>query len=267
MNIKTTFTIAALAALLTACGKEAATNAAPSASGNASAPQTQSVETGSSSKPLTEYTELNSGRQLLAHFVARKELTADEWSQVAGSANNKISSEQDAFKRQDMVKEFRAAVEGQAQTAKGSSYVYFDFPDFSSRDYIGAHLRDYDFEKKGFPVPFLEARPKGRDSLPNQAEKFNQLGFLDDRSVNLEFTNPKQFQFMKVEDETLAREIEAKRKKSTASGSGYFRPDLHVRAYVFINGVMDSPMQGKSVTAQIMKLQLRDPQGKVLVEF
>lgn len=265
MKIKLYISLAAAAVLLAACGKETATTATPSVSRNPAAPQTQAAATGSSSKPLTEYTELNSGRQLMAHFVSLKALTAEEWARAA-DGNEKIAREQDAFKRKDLIKQFQETVEAEAKVVAGQRYVYFDLPDLLPRE-EWSHLGEYNFDSKAFPVPFFASK-KNRDKLSGQyVVTHSKLGFGDERFAGLDFTNGDQFAQLKVEEEALARTIESNRKKAKMIGGVMYRPDLRVRAYVFISGAQASGFAGNYVTGQIMKLQLRDPQGKVLVEF
>ncbi len=151
------------------------------------------------------------------------------------------------------------------QDGAGNRYVYFDLPDLLPRDYTGAHLGEYDFAQKGFPVPFF-AGTKARDPMTGQYKNhLSKLGFSDNTAVSMEFLNSTAFGLFKVEDEALARSIESSRKSGKAVGVMY-RPDLRVRAFVFISDSSEGPF-GYQVSGQVMKLQLRDPQGKVLVEF
>jgi hypothetical protein len=262
--------MAMAAALLTGCSKEA--DKAPTQPLSAApAPVAQPTEAarkmGDKSKPLTEYVELNSGRQLLALFVGQHKMTADDWARAA-STSSKIAGEQDAFKRQDMIKQFQTAAEAEASTAAGKQYVYFDLPDLMPRDptFTGGHLGEYDFNQKGFPVPFF-AGTKTRDPMSGQYRSNNsKLGFSDDRSIDMDFENGDQFGLLKVQDEALARSIEAGRKKGNLIDGVMYRPDLRVRAFVFVNGTSDTP-QGTFVTGQVMRIQLRDKQGNVVAEL
>lgn len=276
-NFRTAFALATLAILVSACGKDPApllslppVKEMPKAE-PATAPVAQSPaparQMGDKSKPLAEYIELNSGRQLLAHFVSQHKMSADDWTQAANKSS-KIANEQDAFKRQDMTKQFQAAAEAEASAAAGKRYVYFDLPDLLPRDprFTGAHLGEYDFNQKGFPVPFF-AGTNFQDPMTGQnRSNHSKLGFSDDRFASMEFDNSDQFGMLKVQDEALARTIEAGRKKGKLIDGVMYRPDMRVRAFVFINGASDTP-QGTFVTGQVIKIQLRDSQGNVVAEL
>lgn len=274
-NFKTTLALAALAILVSACGKDPAplmslppVKEMPQAA-SATAPVAQTPEPahqmGDKSKPVTEYVELNSGHQLLGYFVGQHKMSADDWVQVA-SKSSKIANEQDAFKRQDMIKQYQAAAEAEASATAGKRYVYFDLPDLLPRYGADAHLSAYDFNQKGFPVPFFTGT-QVRDQMTGQyRSNHSKLGFNDDRSVFMEFDNSDQFALLTVQNEALARTIEAGRKKGNLIDGVMFRPDLRVRAFVFVTGASYTPM-GAFVTGQVMKIQLRDTQGKVLAEL
>lgn len=272
MTVKTTTMIAMamVAALLTGCGQEAAkapakpVSATPSPAPVAQAPE-PAKQMGDKSKPLAEYVELNSGRQLMAYFVGQHKMSADDWSRAANTSS-KIANEQDAFKRQDMIKQFQSAAEAEASAAAGNRYVYFDLPDLLPRYGADSHLGGYDFNQKGFPVPFFVGQ-RDRDPMTGQyRSSHSKLAFGDERFASLDFDNGDQFGLLKVPDETLARTIEANRKKGKLIDGVMYRPEMRVRAFVFISGASYTT-QGAFVTGQIMKIQLRDAQGSVVTEL
>jgi len=260
-----------LATLLAGCGQEAPK--APAATQNTAAANTPKVESagpstevGDKSKPLAEYVQINSGRQLLNYFVGLHKMTDDDWKRAADTANS-VSTDPDVFKQMDFVKEFKATAESEGAKAAGHRYVYFDLPDLMPRDPIGGHLDAYDFNLKGFPVPFFASK-KTRDPMTGMTKvTHSRLGFTDTLFASLDLVNSDEFSLLKVEDESLARSIEAGRKKGQLVDGVTYRPDLRMRAFVFITGTTTSPMRGSFITGQVMKIQLRDVKDNVVAEI
>lgn len=288
MNYRKTLALAAMAILVTACGKEPPPLmslppvkehpkvAAQPGSPEPAIPTPVVGPQGNPGTPLSAYKPLTSGDQLMAHYFALVGVPED----VSNLANfdREYQRAQGDFARRDRLTKFRAELVAAAAEAKAAPYIVFDLPEFASigRGALGA----YDFEKKAFQLRFLAKEvvhsggrftPSPGARQPTSSSSSSQdpgpgMRFEGNDYSSLYFSNWRDFEYLPIPDEAKARELDGKKDKYRASdGKGV----LGIHVYAVIN----APMQGKSlsiaansVQAQIMKIQLVDLEGKVLAE-
>lgn len=179
---------------------------------------------------LTQYTELNSGNQIMFLYYALSSLPVD-YEQIASVYSRDYMNTSDAFKKADILKALKPVID--AEIAKAKSNRYFV-------DAIDANLDSYDFNAKGFPI---------QDDLSADSTRY----YNDNSTYKYQFTNGINAKMLKPNDENLARQIETMRNKY---------PTMRLRIYAFAQGV---DMSNQTVKAQIVKLQLLDGHGSVLL--
>lgn len=240
--MKSLLTLSALSAALalTACGKsETSTKpeaAKPSLSdASQSKVQEKAKETiaakaprGDQAKALTEYAELDSGKQLMFLNLTLSGMPVD-YPAIASHISSNYRNESDNFKKNDMLKALKPALDQEIEAAKGRRYVYMDVSD--------TPLETFDFNQSAFPMKLLSS---------GSYRYFNDVnGYL------AKFDHIEPFALLKISDENQAREIEQLRTKY----------QLRARIYMF---AMDVPVGSNDVRFEPMAIEIRDKQGRVL---
>lgn len=268
--------IAAIATVLAGCGdeksesKNQASHSTPERKSS-----TQSAPAGDPATRLDAYKELSKGEDLMAHYF-RLSGMPDDLSDVANYHYPAYQQEHDAFKKRDLLAQFKNSIQTRVDAAKQGPYVLINLPEYAS---IGkGALGSYDFDKKAFHVGYFEKEkvykssrydnPYATKSKDTVVDVGTGLAFQDNNFSTLYFSNWKDFEYLTVADEAMARDLEGKRNKyRTSDNKGL----LQVRIYAFINELVGNRVPPhliaqNAVSAQIMKLQLLDQDGKVLAE-
>lgn len=236
-----TFALSATFLLLAACSKPEP-SAPPPTLADAKSPeqvkaaviQKQIAEApqGDPAKPLAQYQELSSGKQLQFAQLALSRMPID-YDKVAERISSEYRSTQDAFKRKDIAAALKTGIDQEIAKVQQSGYYFMDLGD-------SPVLESFNFEKKSFKVKAFESA--------NSFRYFNDLS-----QVRLGFSNGQAFDALIVNDEAKARDIEQKIGKYN---------ELGLRVYMFLNGV---ELGEERVRAQVMKIELRDRKGTVVV--
>lgn len=141
-----------------------------------------------------------------------------------------FQSTRDQFKRRDIAKEIEPLLQKHVDEYKSVRYVKIVMP---YRD----EMSQYDFDKKGFSYTPAAFNPvsNGTDSQANEAVRQGKaydrgvIGFIDNLKYVATFVNGSDFNFIKVEDEVAARELETVLQKP---GSG-----LTITVYGYVDSV------------------------------
>lgn len=183
------------------------------------------------STPLSAYEKLDSGRKLLFAYLAVGTLPV-EYEKVAGLISPGLSYA-DEFKKRDLIQSLRPGIDAEIEQAKGIRYYYMDMSGLLDR---------YDFDSKSFRfMVFAEGSPS--IYFPGTAE------------YRIVFTNVEQYRRFTVTDEAKARQIENLRAESSY---------LTSKVYFFVSG---EQLGTKVVNAEIVRVQLLDRKGNVLLEM
>lgn len=187
------------------------------------------------STPDSAYVPVTKGSQLMYLYAAFSGMPPD-YDKMASAISQDYSMTSDQFKKHDMLAALKPKIDAGIADAKAHPYIVItdDSP----------NLGHYDFQRKAFPVS---------DAF------FRSNGYYQFYDVNANYmlavTNGQQFQQLNVPDETLAKTIEAQ-----VSSNSNFKE----RIYAFVQGTDDS--SGPMVQAEITKVELLDPQGRVLLQ-
>ncbi len=236
-KIKIAFVVASVA-LFTACSKtekEATLDAATSnraALENLQVKQSKNVEKGDKNFPLENYQRLNDGKQVVFAYYAVSQDPID-YEKIAAAISRPYQYESDEFKKRDLLNALKPQIDAEIGKAKQNKYYTID---------VNRSLDKYDFESKSFRVM----------GLP-QSDSYQ---YFQDATSNYTFTyaNAEKFQKIVVSDEGMARQIESLRSKYSA---------LKIVAYVFVN---DTEIGRTNIKAEILKIQVLDSRGNLLVE-
>jgi hypothetical protein len=184
------------------------------------------------STPLSAYEKLDSGRKLMFAYLAVGTLPI-EYEKVAGVIAPELSYTLDEFKKRDLIQSLRPGIDAEIEKAKGIRYYYMD---------MSGMLDRYDFNSKSFR--FMELAG-GSPSI-----YFPRAG-----DYSMVFTNVEKYRRFTVIDEVKARQIENLRVESSY---------LTSKVYFFISG---EQLGTKVVNAEIVKVQLFDQKGNILLEM
>jgi hypothetical protein len=246
----TKYSLAPVVALgLAACSGQGGQSAAPAASNPPSISQATSpaalkeaaVAAKASAAPQPDasvsessYVKVTSGNQLMFLYAALSGLPPD-YDKMATWYSSEYRGTNDSFRKHDLLAALQPKLETQIADAKQHPYVVWE--DNSP------NLGHYDFDRKGFPVNSGFLADGG-------------YGYVNDNyEYKLGFSNGGAFRFLPVNDDALARRIEAM--------VGHY-DSLHLKIYAFAQTTDSS--SNKVVTAVITKVQLLDGKGQVLVE-
>lgn len=234
--------IAAVVSLLAACSKnEQAPTMQDAMSGQKAqevvqAKQVAAAPKGDKSLALSSYQSLNDGKQLMfAYYAAASEPV--DYEKIAGVlAPQKYTYETDEFKKRDALNALKPQIDAQVAKAKESKY-------YKTVIGNGNDIEKYDFETKSF---VLKNVPSG-----------NAYQYFTDAASQFHYTfaNGEAYKRVKVENEETARKIEGLRTKYGA---------LEIVVYLFAG---DTKIGETTLNAEIMRLQIVDKQGNVLLEL
>lgn len=240
--------VAIAAAMLAACSKKQ--EAGEASASAVVAPQAQSASAAGSehkampvaatpkadkSVPFSDYKKLTDGKQLMFAYYAASTAPVEYEKVAAILEPQKYVYEQDEFKRRDVLAALKPQIDAAVEKAKQSKY--YKIAVGSSSD-----LDKYDFESKSFlckSVPFDGATQFFTDGT-------NEYRFT--------FANGEAFRKFKIDNEELARKLESLRTKYNS---------FDVVAYFFAG---DTKIGEKTISGELMKLQIVDKQGNVLAE-
>ncbi|WAC45201.1 hypothetical protein OU997_03130 [Pseudomonas sp. SL4(2022)] len=144
--------------------------------------------------------------QTYTYGITRYDIGDADLSAKLGSFLNT----RDQFKKNDIAKEIEPMLQKHVDEYTQVRYVKIQMP-------LTSDMHKYDFEKKGFsytPAAFNDIFT-GTDSQANEAVRQGKsydrghIAFADNRTYVLAFSNGGEFNFVKVEDEAIARELEA----------------------------------------------------------
>lgn len=221
------------AALLGGCSKnEPETAAAPAASTAAAAPE--KVAPAPAAKKmvaLDRYVEVD-GKAVLAAVFAFAQGEPD-YAAYAAAASAEYRSERDVFKKKDILETLKPSIDTALAKAKENPY-------FAITDEI--KISDYSFDTKSFRI--------ARYADAGNALRYEEGGYFFD----LRFVNGPQFKNLVVEDEQVARAIQAARN----SGSG----TIPTKSFVVVTGA-----SGTVAQSDVVKVQILDAKGTVLFEM
>lgn len=150
--------------------------------------------------------DANAITQTYTYGITRYDIGDAELSAKLGS----FVQTSDQFQKNDIVKEIEPLLQKHVDEYKQVRYVKIQMP-------LTSDMHKYDFEKKGFsytPAAFNDVFT-GTDSQANEAVREGKsydrgyIGFADNRTYVMTFINGSKFNFVKVEDEAVARELEA----------------------------------------------------------
>lgn len=240
--------VAIAAAMLAACSKKQ--EAGEASASAVAAPQAQSASAAGSehkampvaatpkadkSVPFSDYKKLTDGKQLMFAYYAASTAPVEYEKVAAILEPQKYVYEQDEFKRRDVLAALKPQIDAAVEKAKQSKY--YKIAVGSSSD-----LDKYDFESKSFLCK----------SLPYDGG----TQFFTDGTNEYRFTfaNGEAFRKFKIDNEELARKLESLRTKYNS---------FDVVAYFFAG---DTKIGEKTISGELMKLQIVDKQGNVLAE-
>jgi hypothetical protein len=194
---------------------------------------TASTLKGDKSLPNEHYQPLSSGHQLMYAYLALNAVPIN-YERVAQMLSNEYRIEQDEFKRRDlMIASLKPAIDKSIEKAKQNKYYSIE---------IGHRLllQKYDFDSKSFLIKAFAT-----DAYSHY--------FDDNTNYRLKFSNADLFKKLVVQDENIARKIEALRPS---------QDELKVRVYIFAN---DTELGQPYINAEIMRIQVADINGKPLL--
>lgn len=244
-QLNQSFTISFIAialSLLAACSKSEQTPtmqdamSGQKAQQSAQAKQIASAPKGDKSLALSDYQSLNEGKQLMFAYFAATSEPVDYEAIASILAPAKYARENDEFKKRDALNALKPQIDAAVAKAKSSKY-------YKTVIGSGSDLDKYDFETKTFTFKSI---PTG-----------NAYQYFTDAASDFHYTfvNGDNYKRLKVENEETARKIEGLR---TKYGS------LDVMVYLFAG---DTKIGEKTINAEIMRLQVIDKQGNVLIDL
>lgn len=195
------------------------------------------------SVPLVNYVKLGSGNQLMFMYYALAGGPVD-YEKLAKAYSEEYRQAVDGFKKQDLMKILKPRIDAGIEKARNERYFLHTASGYggSPTRYGSPFLGNYDFDTKSFPIS---------DSIWS-VDAYSY--FSDNPNYKFSFTNGTAFRELKVEDQEVARKIEA-----MVSDHKEFRLIIHAFAQE-----ADLASEGK-ILAQIVKMQFTDNQGKDLL--
>lgn len=181
------------------------------------------------SVPLDRYQGLNSGKELMFVYLALSTMPVD-YEKVARAISNDYRSQQDEFKKRDILNAMKPGIDKEIAKAKEQRYFYIDLND---------QIDKYDFDAKSFPLPALA-----------NAESYRIFG--DVGEYRLWLANQTNFSKFPVLNENQARNIENLRSKYAG---------LTSRVYFF---AADTKLGESTVVGEVTKVRLLDNKGNVI---
>lgn len=242
-TLRLSLTTLAAATILAACGKDdTLTEHGPESTGALAAAVKQAEETSRQdavpkadpAKPLSTYPEVKSGQQVMFLYVAASKLPPD-FEKLAENFSREYRQSNDAFRKNDLLQALKPQLEQGIAQAAENPYGWVELSD--------ADLQTYDFTRKGFTVG--EFTSSGRYRYFNDASGYRYT-----------WANGEQVAFAPVEDEAIARELEAMRSKWNAT------PRLKVYFYA-----QSADLNSSMVNAVVTRVQITNRSGHVLVEY
>lgn len=254
-NILRTGAVAAALALA-ACGgsDDASTGAEDTAPGTAAAlPQPDP------NKPLSAYSEVSSGQDVMFLYAATSQ-TPPDFEDLAQTFSPEYRQTIDAFGKNDLMQTIKPQLEQGIAKAAAASYAWVDIGD--------ARLESYDFERQGFTV----------GEFTQDIDRY----FSDAGSYTYQWVNRDQVAFAPVDDEALARKLEAmqtttdslqrvqdiaRQMEELARGGSLEMPPPqhpHLRVYFF---AQSADLNNQRVNAVVTRVQITDHSGDVLFEY
>lgn len=245
---------AACALALTACGKKeekaadlgvtysapppaSPLDAAPKPQPEAPKPAADSGQKGDPNTPLDRYQEIKSGKQIMYLWRAISRDPVD-YEKMARDISMDYRSENDEFKRRDMLAVLKPAIDEEVKKAGSNLYWMISMDMFFGPLIIGK----YDFDRKGFPLNVVSSNTRHSFGDGN--------GHYD-----IAYSNANQFGWIDVPDETRARALSALREKM---------PMTRLEIYFYAGG---TELGEQTIRAQIMKLRLVDRNtGEIIIE-
>ncbi len=233
--MKNPLLIIAVVFTLSACGNEdrsmpAKLRGVTTSTAVASVPGSPYIP-GDPSKPLGAYLVIDNGRKLLA-LKQLDQPGGPKLEELASNLSEAYAREQDAFKRQDILKALRPELDALLLGAATQRHLAMDF------DADQYQVNSYDFQRRAFSLTQME---------DNQSDRY----FPDQGSAKVMFPNSRDFVHLVVDDEAVARKIEALRHSRGMKMRVYF----HVGGFDALNN---------SLKAQVMAVSLIAPDGTVL---
>ncbi len=236
--MKTLTTLLACAALLSACGKDPVPMPPLPSSSPSSLPQTTDMSAasnahrpkGDASKPLDQYEVIDGGAMLLA-LTQTDRPEGPNLQELATALSARYRNEGDGFKRQDILRAIEPDIESLLLKARNQRYLAMDVR--AAYDVETYNFKDKTFELKVF------------------GDRYSNHYFNDHPSATVAFVNKAEFRHMRVDDETVARRIEAMRGKE----------GMTLRIFFFVAGYNNLQ---STLDAQVMATALLDADGKVI---
>ncbi len=185
------------------------------------------------SVPLDQYAEFTSGRQIMFSYLALSKAPVD-YEQVASKISHEYARQSDVFKKRELFESLKPGIDDSIEKAKANRH--------HSMKISYVQLTSYDFNTKSFKI----------DSMAGSGYTISFGDSFD--GYKIELGNSDKFSTLVVENEQLARKIEAQRT------SGLF--DL--KLYFFITGTVP----GKTtMTGEITKVQVLGKNNELLGEI
>lgn len=198
--------------------------------------QVAAAPKGDKSLALASYQSLSDGKQLMFAYYAAASEPVDYEKIASVLAPQKYAYETDEFKKRDALNALKPQVDAAVAVAKESKY-------YKTVIGNGNDIDKYDFASKSFTLKNI---PSG-----------NAYRYFTDAASDFHYTfaNGENYKRLKVESEETARKIEGLRTKYGA---------LEIVVYLFAG---DTQIGEKTINAEIMRLQIIDKQGNVLLEL
>jgi hypothetical protein len=180
--------------------------------------------------PTSEYERLESEEQAAYLYYAISKLPTD-YDVIASKVSEKYRYSNDGFEKKEILNSLKPAVDEKISAYKAKPIAYVR---------AKAELGAFDFERKGFVVGAVGAE-----------STYYSFG-----SYHIQFKNAAQANFIVVNDEVVARELESMRAgyRNSPIANIYFLAD-------------DSDLDGRSIKALITKVEIIDRSGRVLASI
>ncbi len=180
--------------------------------------------------PTTEYERLERGEQAAYLYYAVANLPTD-YSVIASIVSEKYRYSSDGFEKKEILNALKPAVDEKISAYKAKPIGYVR---------ANAELGAFDFERKGFTIGAVGAE-----------STYYSFG-----SYQLQFKNAAQVNFIAVNDEAIARELESMR-------AGYSNKPI-ANIYFLAD---DADLDGASIKALITQVDIVDKSGRVLASI
>lgn len=221
------------------CKKTHDTDAAPQASSTSDTaeaseakPEAPALPKADLNKPLTDYRELKGGEDVMFMYVAASKLPPD-YDKLASAFSQEYRSTSDTFRKRDLLAAIKPQLDQGIADAKANPYHWVTLED--------EKLDPYDFDRKGFALDEFDG---------------GKRRYFTDYSFFYTWVNNQQVAFAPVQDEAIARALEADRTKWNA------KPQL--RVYFF---AQSADLNANATNAYVTRVQVLDKSGKVMAEY